>query len=303
MNQNEGTNTSELAALLRGKNGHLSPEVLRCFACVCCKRVSRLCQDPLFLRLLEFAFGRASGEFLHDQLIALRSEASLLYDSLYPGYGTPSASALALTAVGEAAFTESALDAAISASSTSAEASATSATANVEDAEYDSVYGTTFQNEQQAQMEVLRQLINVMNPLQQFLSITVSYESGDMWSDHGVNEAVATLGTFESNDWQELKTRLLLLPDDQLQRIANALADGLPEETCPLLLHLIESKNKDTALAACDSLRSILETHRRKMPVSLNVIDSVQFLAIEAEEPWKTSCQFLLKHLYQIEEK
>jgi hypothetical protein len=157
MDRSEG-NTSDLEALLRGKGRQLAPGLLRRFACECCRRVSHLCSDPIYLRLLEFAGERASGPPLHDQLTALRSDATRLYDTLYPGYGSPSATALALTAVGEAAFTESALDAAIGASSTAAEAMATSAAAGVEDARYDEVHEATYRAERQAQLEWLRHL-------------------------------------------------------------------------------------------------------------------------------------------------
>ncbi len=156
MDRSEEQNVSDLEALLRGKGGQLAPDVLRRFACECCRRVSHLCSDPIYLRLLEFADERASGRPPHDQLTALRSDATRLYDTLYPGYGSPSATALALTAVGEAAFTESALDAAIGASSTAAEAMASSAAAAVDDAQYDDVHEATYRNERQVQLELLR---------------------------------------------------------------------------------------------------------------------------------------------------
>jgi hypothetical protein len=158
MDRSEEENAYELETLLRAKRGQLAPGMLRRFASECCRRVSHLCLDPIYLRLLEFAGRRASGPPPQDQLAALRSEANLLYDRLYPGYGSPSATALALTAVGEAAFTESALDAAIGASSTAAEALASSAAAAVDDAQYDDVHEATYQNERQAQLELLRQL-------------------------------------------------------------------------------------------------------------------------------------------------
>lgn len=151
----------DLEALLRAEAGQSAPGLLRRFACECCRRVSHLCGDAIYPRLLEFAGGRASGPPPDAQLAALRADAVRLYDALYPGYGSPSATVLALTAAGEAAFTESALDAAINASVAAAEALASSAAAAVDDARYDDVREATYRAERRAQLELLGKFVRV----------------------------------------------------------------------------------------------------------------------------------------------
>jgi len=158
MKQNESQNASDPEALLRAEGGRLNASLLRRFACECCRRVSHLCGDPIYLRLLEFAESRVSGSASHDQLTTLRSDATRLYDRLYPGYGSPSATVLALSAVGEAAFTESPLNAAINASTTAAMAAASAAAVAADDEKYDAVHDATYLTERQAQSELLRQL-------------------------------------------------------------------------------------------------------------------------------------------------
>src|SRR5215471_15998853 len=101
MKPSEEESTSDIEALLQGKGRQLASSLLRRFACECCRRVAHLCSDPIYVSLLEFVAARASGTSLHDELTALRSDAIRSYDALYPGYGSPSAAVLALTAVGE----------------------------------------------------------------------------------------------------------------------------------------------------------------------------------------------------------
>ncbi len=136
-----------------------------------------------------------------------------------------------------------------------------------------------------------------MNPLQEFLSIIASYDLSDAWGDCGADEACDVLKTFESTDWQLLRAALLSLPDDQLIRIAYALVDGIPEEACPLLIRLIESKNQNVSITACGALRVILLSLNKKIQVSPNVIARINDLVIVASEPSKSECASLLNYL------
>ncbi|VTR97092.1 hypothetical protein [Tuwongella immobilis] len=158
MNQNESETVPDPESYIGVEGGRLNANLLRRFAAECCRRVSDLITDPIYLKLLEFAERRASNSPSQDQLTALRSEATRLYDTLYPGYGSPSAAALALTAVGEAAFTDSSADAAISASSTAAEARATAAAMAVDDDRYDDTHDETYADERQCQLAMLKRL-------------------------------------------------------------------------------------------------------------------------------------------------
>ena len=143
-------------ALLETLGEQLDENQLRQFGCVCCRRVAELCPDPIFLKLLEFAEARAAGKKKGEPPAKLQSEMDKVYDSLYPGYGSPSPAALALTAVGEVVFTESALDAALNASSTAADAAAVSAAEGVDDDEYDAMSEETYAVERTWQAEQLR---------------------------------------------------------------------------------------------------------------------------------------------------
>ena len=151
---------SDPEALLRAKGTELSTMQLRRFSLICCRRIAYICNNPIYTKMLELideACQYHAGVITRDRLLELHPEYNRVYQELYPGYGTPKADTLALVAVGEASR-ESALDAAISASSTAAEAKASSAAAAVGDAQYDEVYEAAFQDERQAQFEVLRQL-------------------------------------------------------------------------------------------------------------------------------------------------
>lgn len=146
--------------LLETLGEELDENQLRRFGCVCCRRVAELCPEPIFLKLLEFAEERAAGKKkgAAETSAKLQAEMDKVYDSLYPGYGSPSPAALALTAVGEVVFTVSALDAALNASSTAADAAAVAATEGVDDEEYDDVSEETYAAERAWQAEQLRRM-------------------------------------------------------------------------------------------------------------------------------------------------
>lgn len=136
-----------------------------------------------------------------------------------------------------------------------------------------------------------------MSSAQEFLVNIASVDSDDAWSDCIVDEATRILRAFDQTDWQQVGSALPLLPIEQQQRIAYVLTNSMTDEACFLLIQIIGFENKDASLAACDSLRAILESLGRTIPVSANLLNYVRNLAETAQEPWKTSCERLLKYL------
>ncbi|PQO28983.1 hypothetical protein [Blastopirellula marina] len=127
---------------------------LRQFACACCRRLLPMFPDLDLEELLLFGGSRGSGEPSREQAARLRSRFGEIYDSLYPGYGDPSAKVLALSAVGEAAFTDSPLNAAINALEFCADAIAKAAAEP--SAKYDDDYEAAYATERGVQAEMLQ---------------------------------------------------------------------------------------------------------------------------------------------------
>jgi hypothetical protein len=129
---------------------------LRVFGCECCDRVSKLCAEPLFTELVEFGRSRSIEPIDAKKMKRLQEQSVALYESLYPGFGTPSGQALAFNAAGEVAFTASSLQAAINASTFAAEAVAANAAQAVGANDYDAVYESAYSSERVVQAVLLR---------------------------------------------------------------------------------------------------------------------------------------------------
>lgn len=134
---------------------------LRLFACECCRRLIPTFRDVDLEDLIQFGEGRGSNKADQESLTALRNRFGLIYDSLYPGYGDPSPKALALSAAGEVAFTDSTLNAAINALEFSAEAIGKIAANEASDTEYDSAFDKAYALEREAQAGMLRRSFGV----------------------------------------------------------------------------------------------------------------------------------------------
>lgn len=134
---------------------------LRLFACECCRRLILEFPDLDLEDLVKFGENRGESKSDQESLTALRSRFSRIYDSLYPGYGDPSPKALALSAAGEVAFTDSSLDSAINALEFSAEAIGKKAANEAPDPEYDSMYETAYAHEREAQARILHRSFEV----------------------------------------------------------------------------------------------------------------------------------------------
>lgn len=158
MNSSTGENVGDPETILRAEGERLSANLLRRFACECCRRIANLCPDSIYLKQLQIAEEYAARCSVDPTLPTVDAESDELYKRLYPGYGAPSAAALALSAVGEAAYTRSHLDAAINASSTAAMAVASAAGDAAPYGCYDDVHEAAYRSERQAQLELLRQL-------------------------------------------------------------------------------------------------------------------------------------------------
>src|SRR5207244_3394433 len=118
-------------SLLEKYRMELSDRQLRMMACFCSRRILRLIENSIFDELMSFAERRAQGNVTQDELELQRARSVPLYDAEYPGHGPPSARALAMSAVGEAAFTDSAFSAANSACAFASEAVAIAAAKDV----------------------------------------------------------------------------------------------------------------------------------------------------------------------------
>ena len=134
---------------------------LRLFACECCRRLIPPFRDVELEELIQFGEGRGSGKADQESLTALRGRFGLIYDSLYPGDRDPSSEALALSAAGEVAFTDLALNAAINALEFSAEAIGNKAANEASEVDYDSAYDNAYALEREAQAGVLRRSFGV----------------------------------------------------------------------------------------------------------------------------------------------
>ena len=156
MKRSEWLNPTEPDSLLQHASGLLDAGQLRMFACECCRRLLLRCANPFFLKVLAAAERRAAGIDNDLEIEAVRSEFSRLYDSLYPGYGSPSPAVLALSAFGEPAFTKDPLTAAKLASSTAAMAVAGWAAELADDSQYDVTHDAAYARESIAQAEMLK---------------------------------------------------------------------------------------------------------------------------------------------------
>lgn len=128
---------------------------LRSFGCDCCQRLLSLCNDSMLHELLLFGQARSIRPVDTDEINALRSKSTHVYDSLYPGYGDPSVPVLAISAGGEVAFTDSSLSAAINSSEFAAEAVAKNAALQASDKDYDSVFESAYSSERTHQADLL----------------------------------------------------------------------------------------------------------------------------------------------------
>jgi hypothetical protein len=112
---------------------------------------------PVARRVIECAERRAAGSLTKEELASVRAEFSALYDTLYPGYGSPTPEVLALSAIGEVVFTTDPLTATINAVLFVADAKATAAGAKVDPREYDAAYDAAYQAECEAETELFEQ--------------------------------------------------------------------------------------------------------------------------------------------------
>lgn len=125
------------------------------FGWVCCWRLISVFPELNLKEILDFCEFRATGPRGQTPNPEFRRKFGRQYDKLYPGYGDPSPSALALSAVGELAFTESALDAAINALEFAAEAIAKRSASAVNDSDFDVAYDTAYAVERSIQFDLM----------------------------------------------------------------------------------------------------------------------------------------------------
>lgn len=140
---------------LRSVLERLSGEQPRSFGCDCCERIRSSFREPILEELISLGRLRIVRKIELNEFNLLRTKSSAVYDSVYPGYGDPSAFALAVSACGEVAFTDSPLDAAMNSSEFAAEAVAKKATLGARGSDYDSVYEAAYSSERLHQTSLL----------------------------------------------------------------------------------------------------------------------------------------------------
>jgi hypothetical protein len=92
------------------------------------------------------------------QMKEVFEESDRLYDKLFPGDEAPSAKALALAAVGDAAFTADPLTTAIGASALAASAIATAAAEAAKPEKFDETYDLALERETAEQTQLLKEM-------------------------------------------------------------------------------------------------------------------------------------------------
>ena len=154
----EKIDTADVEKMLRHLANIIPVDNLRLFGCQCCRNITTTCKDDLFEELIDFGQSRSCGLLDTDRLALLRTKASNIYDRLYPGYGAPSAKALAFSAAGEVAFTESSLIAAINAAEFAAKTAGTVAAGTSSDIDFDLAFERAYASERAIQMQLLKRL-------------------------------------------------------------------------------------------------------------------------------------------------
>lgn len=151
---------SEIETLIRREFqiGRLSLKRLRQFACVSGKRALEFYDDPIMHKVLQFAQKRASFPISSHELQSLRTQYGDAYDELYSGYGSPSPEVLAMSAAGEAAFTDDPISAAINTVRTIADAKGTAAGDGDPD-HFDVAYRHAYAKECSEQLDLLRTML------------------------------------------------------------------------------------------------------------------------------------------------
>jgi hypothetical protein len=112
----------------------------------------------VFLKVLQLAEDRAEGKHTVAQMNSVGEESDKLYDELFPGNEAPTAKALALAAVGDAAFTDDPITTAVETSGLAATAIATAAAELAANNQYDATFDETLERETVAQAEMLKEV-------------------------------------------------------------------------------------------------------------------------------------------------
>jgi hypothetical protein len=136
-----------------------------------------------------------------------------------------------------------------------------------------------------------------MSRLDDALQMLAESPPGDYWDDVGVEECEGILVALVPTEWAQLNEVLPTLPDDQLARLAYALGSVSSPQAREMLVRLIAVGRDALALGACDCLRAQLEMNGEYVIVSAQLFDYVAVLSGRCPDPWKASCERLLRHL------
>lgn len=90
-----------------------------------------------------------------------------------------------------------------------------------------------------------------------FDSLLKEDASADLWGDYLKIEAISYLEDFDLEDWGELSLSIESASKGWLEKCAELLSEGDPEQSIKLLLHLLKNPAEEVVETAIDSLASL----------------------------------------------
>lgn len=110
-----------------------------------------------------------------------------------------------------------------------------------------------------------------MSQFERLDQMLMSATPGDAWGDDRVLLAVDVLRDFEEHDWSQLAGQWADRPEVWQCLAADVLVDGDARRSVPLLVDMIGCGQGQARVAACDSLRVLLQGHPGTLAVGPNI--------------------------------
>jgi|GEM_PF-5359528 len=136
-----------------------------------------------------------------------------------------------------------------------------------------------------------------MSRLDEVLGALAEDSPHSYWFEVVSEQVENALSAYEPYDWELLTESLSVLSDEQLGRLSYALGSVSSPQAREMLVRLIAVGRDALALGACDCLRAQLEMNGEYVIVSAQLFDYVAVLSGRCPDPWKASCERLLRHL------
>ena len=118
-----------------------------------------------------------------------------------------------------------------------------------------------------------------MDQFKQLDEMLTSAIPDDGWGDDGVLLAARVLQAFGPDDWSKLASTWSDRPELWQCLAADVLVDGDNERAIPLLVEIIRRGSGQAKIAACDSLRTLLQGRDKPLevdPVIKLIINSLR---------------------------